>query len=82
MSQFNQFLPIIESIATGTPNNIIPQVDAAKFVTNLYALEQHESRLEKIYKNTRIDHRHLAINLLTDETAAFCQQQGNLEKRM
>lgn len=82
MSQFNQFLPIIESIATGTPKNIIPQVNAAKFITNLYALEQHQNRLEKIYKNTRIDHRHLALNLLNDRTVAFCQQKGNLKKRM
>lgn len=82
MNQFNCFLPIIESIATGTPNHIIPQADAAKFVANFYALEKHQNRLERIYKNTRIEHRNLAINLLTDETAAFCQQGGNLESRM
>lgn len=81
MNQSNQFLPIIESIATGTPKNIIPQANAAKFVANFYASESYQSRIEKIYKNTRIEHRHLAVNLLTDE-ATFCHQTSNLEQRM
>ena len=82
MSQFNLFLPIIESIATGTPNNLVQQADAAEFVACLQSLERHQHRIEKIYKNTRIENRHLAIQLLTNETVTFCQQQSNIEKRM
>jgi alpha-pyrone synthase len=78
----NQFLPTIESIATGTPKCIVNQSDAAKFVSTLYSLEQHQNQVERIYKNTRIDTRHLAIDLLTDEVVSFCRQQGNIKQRM
>jgi alpha-pyrone synthase len=77
----NQFLPTIESIATGTPDRVVYQADAAKFVAALYP-EQHRDRIEKIYKNTRIDTRHLAIDLLTDEVVNFCKQRGNIQQRM
>jgi alpha-pyrone synthase len=79
---FNKFLPTIESIATGAPKHIISQADAAKFVSELYALEHHQNQIEKIYKNTRIDTRHLAIDLLKDEVINFCRQPGNIKERM
>ena len=78
----SQPLPIIESIATGTPSTIIRQSDAAQFVANLPTLEQNRSRIEKLYNNTRIDTRHLAVNLLSDETIAFSRQHGTLQTRM
>ncbi len=77
-----QFLPIIESIATGTPNNIVRQPDAARLVANLPTLEQNRSRIDKLYRNTRIDTRHLAVNLLSDETVAFSREHGNIQSRM
>ncbi|MHC5831409.1 MAG: type III polyketide synthase, partial [Nostoc sp.] len=64
------FLPIIESIATGTPNNIVRQSDAAGLVAKIPSLEQNRCRIDKLYKNTRIDTRHLAVNLLSDEAIA------------
>jgi alpha-pyrone synthase len=65
-----QFLPIIESIATGTPDNIIRQSDAAGLVANIPSLQQNRCRIDKLYKNTRIDTRHLAVNLLSNEAIA------------
>jgi alpha-pyrone synthase len=79
---FNQFLPTIESIATGTPNHIVRQTDAAKFVADLYQVEQHPNYIDKIYKNTRIENRHLAIDLLTDEVVSFCRKPNNIKQRM
>jgi alpha-pyrone synthase len=81
-TKLKQFLPIIEGIATGTPKHIIRQSDAARVVSNLPALEKNRSRIEKIYSNTQIDTRHLAIDLLSEETMAFSQIQGNLQTRM
>ncbi|HEY9642171.1 MAG TPA: 3-oxoacyl-[acyl-carrier-protein] synthase III C-terminal domain-containing protein [Coleofasciculaceae cyanobacterium] len=81
-SKPKQVLPFIESIATGTPNNIVPQSDAATFVANLPTLEKNRSRIEKLYQNTRIDTRHLAVNLLSEETIAFSRQRGTLQTRM
>lgn len=79
---FNQFLPTIESIATGTPSHIIRQTDAAKFISDLYQVEEHPNYIDKIYKNTRIKNRHLAIDLLTDEVVNFCRKPGNIKQRM
>ncbi len=82
MQKSKQFFPIIKSLATGTPENIIPQSDAARAVTNLLNLEENRARIDKLYKNTRIETRHLAVNLLSDETIAFSKQHGNIESRM
>ncbi len=82
MINSNQLLPVIEGFATGTPGNILPQTDAAKFLTSLSCLQRNQHRIEKIYENTRIDTRHLAINLLTHETVEFSQQRNTLERRM
>jgi alpha-pyrone synthase len=65
-SNESKIYPIIEGMATGTPEHVIHQSDAAKFVANLPGLEQHKDRIEKIYKNTRITTRHLACNFLVD----------------
>lgn len=80
-TQSKQFLPTIESIATGTPDNVIRQSDAAKVVANLPSLNEHRSRIDKIYSNTRIDTRHLALDLLSEEAIAF-SQHGSIQARM
>ena len=83
--QFNispQVVPIIEAIATGTPNNILKQSEAAKFVAYLPSLQKNQSRIEKIYHNTRIDTRHMAIDLLSEEQIAFCRQRKTIQARM
>ncbi len=77
-----QFLPTIESIATGIPNNIIRQSDAAKLVANLPNLEQNRARIEKLYKNTQIETRHLAVNLLSDEALALLGSGNSIQSRM
>ncbi|MCW5315127.1 naringenin-chalcone synthase [Nostoc sp. KVJ3] len=81
MTKLKQFLPIIESIATGTPDNIVQQSDAAELVANIPSLEQNRCRIDKLYKNTRIDKRHLAINLLSDKAIAHRHSQ-TIQSRM
>lgn len=82
VAKTQQYLPVIESIATGTPEYVTLQTDAAQFVASLPSLEQNRFRIEKLYKATRIETRHLAVNLLSAETAAFSQQRGTIETRM
>jgi alpha-pyrone synthase len=77
-----QILPVIEGFATGTPKNVLRQTEAAKFLTSLNCLERNHNRIEKIYENTRIETRYLAIDLLSEETIAFSQQRNTLEVRM
>lgn len=79
--QLPPFLPAIEGLATGTPDHITPQIDAANFVANLRFSERNQARIQKIYQNTRIDTRHLAVNLLTPETVNFSRQSNTLEQR-
>jgi alpha-pyrone synthase len=82
MSDSAQLLPVIEGFATGTPPNVLHQAEAAKFLTSLNCLERNQNRIEKIYENTRIDTRYLAINLLSPETIEFSQKRNTLEARM
>jgi alpha-pyrone synthase len=82
MSDSTQLLPVIEGFATGTPPNVLHQAEAAKFLTSLNCLERNQNRIEKIYENTRIDTRYLAINLLSAETIEFSQKRNTLEERM
>lgn len=77
----SSYLPTIESIATGTPDTIVPQLDAAKVVAQLPSMQQNQSRIEKIYRNTRIETRRLALNLLSDDAIAF-SQNATIQERM
>ena len=79
---FPQIVPTIEAIATGVPSHTLKQSDAAKFVANLPSIQKNESRIEKIYRNTRIATRHMAVDMLTDEQAAFSREKGNIKARM
>jgi alpha-pyrone synthase len=76
------FLATIDGIATGTPQNLIRQSDAAQVVSNLSDLEQNCSRIEKLYSNTRIETRHLAIDLLSEDVISFTRKNGNIQARM
>ena len=71
----------IESIATGTPDLTIRQSDAAHVVAGLPHLEQHRSRVEKLYTNTRIETRHLALDLLSEDAIAF-SRTATIQERM
>jgi alpha-pyrone synthase len=77
-----KFVPTIESIATGTPKNIIPQAEASQFVAKISSLQRNQHRISKIYKNTCIKTRYLAVNLLSEETVAFSRQRNTIEERM
>ena len=75
-------LPTIESIATGTPQTVVSQREAAKFIANLPHLEQNRPRIERIYQNTRIDTRHLALNVMSEEAVALSRRSGTIQERM
>lgn len=84
-NQFNSipakpFLATIEGLATGTPDKMIRQSDAVRFVASLSNLQQNRSRIEKLYNNTRIDTRHLTVNLLDESVASMCT--SSIQDRM
>jgi alpha-pyrone synthase len=78
----NRVVPIIEAIATGTPDNILQQSQAAQFVANLPSIQKNQARIETIYQNTRIETRHMAVDLLSESQAAFCRQRNTIQARM
>jgi alpha-pyrone synthase len=64
----------IESIATGVPGHVTPQIQAGEVVSQLAGLQENRGRIEKLYRNTRIETRHLAIDLLSlEELERVCQ---------
>ncbi|MBD0334072.1 MAG: naringenin-chalcone synthase [Cyanobacteria bacterium Co-bin13] len=73
---------VIESIATGTPDHVIPQAEAAKLIASLPRLKENGKRIEKIYQNTRIENRHLAVNLLSEEAVSPEQSAAPIQDRM
>jgi alpha-pyrone synthase len=75
----NQIYAAIEGMATGNPEHVISQADAAEFVANLPGMERHQDRIESIYKNTRIDRRHLAYNFLTEPESTY---NRSIQERM
>lgn len=80
------FLPVIESIATGTPETIVSQKKAADFVAGLPRLEKigkkNRSRIEKLYANTRIETRHFALDVTSNEAIALSNRSATIEERM
>ncbi|MBD2435587.1 type III polyketide synthase [Nostoc sp. FACHB-110] len=80
--RLHQLLPTIDSIATGTPNKVIRQADAADFVAQLPSLAENQSRIGKIYQNTRIETRHLAIDLVSEEGMVLTAKDKLIQSRM
>jgi alpha-pyrone synthase len=78
----NRVVATIEAIATGTPDNIVQQSEAAKFVANLPSLKKNQSRIEQLYQNTSIQTRYMAVNLLSEEEIAFCRERNTIQARM
>ncbi|HEY9737593.1 MAG TPA: 3-oxoacyl-[acyl-carrier-protein] synthase III C-terminal domain-containing protein [Trichocoleus sp.] len=73
---------VIESIATGNPEYITQQSDAAQRVASLPALKENSKRIEKIYQNTRINTRHLAVDLLAEDALTPEQCAVPIQLRM
>ncbi|MHC5718214.1 MAG: type III polyketide synthase, partial [Nostoc sp.] len=61
---------------------VIRQSDAASFVAQLPNLAENQSRIGKIYNNTRIETRHLAIDLLSEEGMALTANDNPIQSRM
>lgn len=78
----DQIFPVIEGLATATPPNKVLQSKAAQFVVNLPLLKCNRNRIEKLYLNTRIDTRFLAIDLANPDTHNFHNESPPIQNRM
>ncbi|MGB3509039.1 MAG: hypothetical protein WBA93_07325, partial [Microcoleaceae cyanobacterium] len=74
--------PVIERLETGSPPNKVRQSHAAEFVTSIPSLEKNRHRIQKLYANTRIEARQMAVDLTQPEAIAFHSQHPNIQTRM
>lgn len=72
----------IEGLATGTPEHIVKQSEAAQFIAELDNFKKSQTRIRKLYENTCINTRHLAVNPLSQEAVNFSRCPGNIQARM
>jgi alpha-pyrone synthase len=76
-------VPVIESIATGTPHGVVDQAAACDRVSELFATNaEQRARIAKVYEKTRITTRSLAVDPLDAEFDAFRRDSGTVRDRM
>lgn len=73
---------VIEGIATGAPDQVFTQRQAADEVAALFDDPQQRERIRRVYDKTRINERHLAINPTDPEFRAFSQKRATIRERM
>ncbi|MFE3222854.1 type III polyketide synthase [Nocardia sp. NPDC059228] len=73
---------VIESIATGSPNQIFSQADAAAQVAGLFSDPVQQARIPRIYQKTRITTRHLAVDPIDPEFLSYSKEVGTIRDRM
>jgi alpha-pyrone synthase len=76
-------VPVIESIATGSPNVAVDQAAAAEEVAALFGENSEQrARIAKVYQKTKIGTRRMAVNPVDPEFDAFRRQPANIRERM
>nr|WP_245549886.1 3-oxoacyl-[acyl-carrier-protein] synthase III C-terminal domain-containing protein [Gordonia effusa] len=73
---------VIESIATGAPENIYSQADAADRVAALFDDPAQQARIPRVYAKTRINTRHLALDPLDPEFLSYSRRPATIRERM
>ncbi|WP_373291508.1 type III polyketide synthase [Nocardia camponoti] len=73
---------VIEAIATGSPELVVPQASNAARVAALFTDPVQQQRIPRIYAKTRINTRHLVLDPLDPEFLAFSRQPGTIRDRM
>ncbi|WP_157555446.1 type III polyketide synthase [Nocardia crassostreae] len=73
---------VIEGIATGSPDQIFEQADAAERVAERFEDPAHQERIRRVFKKTRIDTRRLAVDPLEPEFLEFSGKPATIRERM
>jgi alpha-pyrone synthase len=74
---------VIESIATGAPGRVVPQASAASRVSELFDLDaEQRDRVTRVFENTRIDTRRMAIDPVDPGFDEFRRASGTVRDRM
>ena len=78
----NRIFPSIERLETGIPPNELQQSDAAEFVAGIPSLKRHRRRIRRLYANTLIDSRHMAVDITSNDFPAFHNRHASIQVRM
>jgi alpha-pyrone synthase len=73
---------VIESIATGAPCRVVDQSEAADRVAELFADPQQRERIPRVYANTKIATRRMAVDPLDATFDAFRRNSATIRDRM
>ena len=73
---------VIESLATGAPPTIHPQDRAADQVAALYDDPAVQDRVRRLYRHTRVQTRHLAVDPMTPDFLDFSRRPATVRDRM
>jgi alpha-pyrone synthase len=73
---------VIESIATGAPQRVVHQSEAADRVASLFADPQQRARIPRVYAKTKIATRRMAVDPLDAEFERFRRDCGTIRDRM
>ncbi|CAM4330729.1 Alpha-pyrone synthesis polyketide synthase-like Pks18 [Mycobacterium basiliense] len=73
---------VIEGMATGAPQRVVSQSDAAACVAQLFADPHQRERIPRVYQKTRIDTRRMAVDPLDAEFEAFRRESATVRDRM
>ncbi|MDX6655201.1 MAG: alpha-pyrone synthase, partial [Solirubrobacterales bacterium] len=73
---------VIEGIATGSPQRVVEQSDAADRVAQLFVDPEQRERVPRLYEKTRINTRRMAVDPLDPAFDAFRRDPGTIRDRM
>ncbi|OBF85474.1 polyketide synthase [Mycobacterium sp. 852002-51163_SCH5372311] len=73
---------VIESIATGTPQRLVNQCEAAHRVAGLFADPVQRDRILRVYAKTKVATRHMAVDPLDAGFAPFRRNPATIRDRM
>ncbi|MDT5220758.1 MAG: alpha-pyrone synthase [Mycobacterium sp.] len=73
---------VIEGIATGSPQRVVEQSDAAGRVVALFVDPEQRERVPRLYEKTRINSRRMAVDPLDPAFDAFRRDPGTIRSRM
>jgi alpha-pyrone synthase len=73
---------VIESIATGTPGQLVDQSEAADQVATLFSNPEQRERVSRLYQKTMIRSRRMAIDPLDPEFDVLRREAGTIRDRM
>lgn len=73
---------VIESLATGSPAQTYDQAESAERVAARFDDPAQAERIRRVYAKTKVAERHLAMDPLTPEFAAFSARPDTIRERM